>query len=54
MEFVEATDQVDQIKAVKSEDELVFVRKAIETQDMVFAAVPYHHPAGKFEYQVTE
>ena len=37
---MEATDQVDRIKAVKSEDELVFVRKAIETQDVVFAAAP--------------
>jgi len=52
VEFVEATDQVDRIKAVKSEDELVFVRKAIETQDMVFAAGSTIIRPGMFEYQV--
>ena len=52
VELVEATDLVDRIKAVKSEDELVYVRKAIETQDMVFAAMPTIIRPGKYEYQV--
>jgi Xaa-Pro aminopeptidase len=52
VELVEATDLVDRIKAVKSEDELAYVRKAIETQDMVFAAMPAIIRPGKYEYQV--
>ena len=52
VEIVEATDLVDRIKAVKSEDELVFVRKAIETQDMVCAAMPTIIRPGKYEYEV--
>ena len=49
VEIVEATDLVDRIKAVKSEDELVFVRKAIETQGMVCAAMPTIIRPGKYE-----
>lgn len=52
VEIVEATDLVDRIKAIKSEDELVYVRRAIETQDMVFAAVPTIIRPGKYEYEV--
>nr|WP_258360743.1 aminopeptidase P family N-terminal domain-containing protein [Moorella sulfitireducens] len=39
-EFVDATDFVDEIKAIKSEDEINFIRKAIAVQDAVCAAVP--------------
>jgi Xaa-Pro aminopeptidase len=52
VELVEVSDMVDRIKAVKSADELVFVRKAIETQDMVCAAMPIILRPGKYEYQV--
>ena len=52
VEIVEATDLVDKIKAIKSEDELVYVRRAIETQDMTFAAVPTIIRPGKYEYEV--
>jgi len=52
VEFVEFTDAVDQIKAVKSEDELVFIRKTVETHDLVFAAMPTILRPGMYEYQV--
>ncbi|MDR1604110.1 MAG: M24 family metallopeptidase [Gracilibacteraceae bacterium] len=50
--FVDATDMVDEIKAVKSEDELVYVRKCIRIQDIVCAAVPSILIPGKYEYSV--
>ena len=52
VELVEVTDLVDRIKAVKSADEMVFVRLAAETQDMVMAAVPTVVRPGKYEYEV--
>ena len=52
VEIVVASELVDRIKAVKSEDELVFVRKAAQTQDLVFAAMPSIVRPGKYEYQV--
>ncbi len=52
VEIVEASELVDRIKAVKSADELVFVRNAAETQDRVFAAMPTIIRPGKYEYQV--
>jgi len=52
VEIVEASELVDRIKAVKSADELVYVRQAAETQDMVFAAMPTIVRPGKYEYQV--
>jgi len=52
VELVEASDLVDRIKAVKSEDELVYVRLAAQTQDIVFAAMPSIVRLGEYEYQV--
>lgn len=52
VDIVEATDLVDRVRAVKSEDELVFVRNAIGAQDAVLAAVPTIVRPGKYEYQV--
>ena len=52
VEIVVASELVDRIKAVKSEDELVFVRLAAKTQDLVFAAMPSIVRPGKYEYQV--
>jgi Xaa-Pro aminopeptidase len=52
VEIVEASDMVDRIKAVKSEDELAFIRRSAATQDMVFAAMPTIVRPGKWEYQV--
>jgi Xaa-Pro aminopeptidase len=50
--FVDATDMVDEIKAVKSEDELVYVRRCIAIQDSICAAMPTILMPGKYEYQV--
>jgi len=52
VEIVEATEMLDEIKAVKSADELVFVRRAIETQDLVMAAVPSMLRPGRYEFEV--
>lgn len=52
VEIVDATDLVDQIKAVKSEDELAIIRKTVEVQDRVFAAVPAIVRPGKYEFEV--
>jgi Xaa-Pro aminopeptidase len=52
VEFVEFTEAVDQIKAVKSEDDLIFIRKTVETHDIVFAAMPAIIRPGMYEYQV--
>ncbi|MCC6474063.1 MAG: aminopeptidase P family protein [Burkholderiales bacterium] len=52
VDMVVASELVDRIKAVKSEDELVFVRQAARTQDLVFAAMPSIVRPGKYEYQV--
>jgi Xaa-Pro aminopeptidase len=52
VQFVEFTDPIDQLKAVKSEDELVYIRKTVETHDMVFAAMPTIIRPGMYEYQV--
>ncbi|HXD44439.1 MAG TPA: Xaa-Pro peptidase family protein [Pseudolabrys sp.] len=37
--FVDATDAVDRIKAIKSEEELALIRRCAEMQDAIFAAV---------------
>jgi Xaa-Pro aminopeptidase len=52
VEIVEASDMVDRIKAVKSDDELAFIRRSAATQDAVFAAMPTIVRPGKWEYQV--
>ncbi|MGA3126293.1 MAG: M24 family metallopeptidase [Candidatus Korobacteraceae bacterium] len=52
VEIVEATDMVDEIKAIKSADELVYVRRAVETQDIVMAAVPFMLRPGRHEFEV--
>jgi Xaa-Pro aminopeptidase len=52
VDIVDATDLVDEIKAVKSEDELKWVKKAIEIQDKLWAAVPAILHPGQREYEV--
>ena len=52
VEVVEASEFVDRIKAVKSADELAFIRRTAATQDLVFAAMPGIIRPGKWEYQV--
>jgi Xaa-Pro aminopeptidase len=52
VEFVDATNLVDEIKAIKSEDELIFVRKAIDLHDMVASAMPSIIRPGVYEYEI--
>lgn len=50
--LVDATDLVDQIKAVKSEDELVYVREAVKAHDIVASAMPSIIRPGVYEYEI--
>jgi Xaa-Pro aminopeptidase len=50
--IVEATDMVDHIKAVKSDDELLYVRRSVEVQDIVMEAVPSMLRPGRYEFEV--
>lgn len=52
VQFVDATDLVDEIKAVKSEDELVLIRKAAQIHDYVVAAVPSILRPGIYEFEL--
>jgi len=52
VEFVNATDLVDRIKAVKSEDELVFVREAVKMHDVIATAMPALIRPGVYEYEL--
>lgn len=52
VEIVDATDLVDEIKAIKSQDEIVYIRKAIEVQDTACAAVSSILRPGKYEYEI--
>ena len=52
VEFVNATDLVDEIKAIKSEDEISFIRKAVEIHDILMAELPEIIRSGKYEYEV--
>ncbi len=52
VEFIDATDLVDEIKAVKSPEELELTRKAIAIQDAVWGAVPAFVRPGRRECEV--
>lgn len=52
VEWVDATDLVDEIKAIKSADEIQFIRKAVRIQDMVCEAMPTILRPGKYEYEI--
>ncbi|WP_258360749.1 M24 family metallopeptidase [Moorella sulfitireducens] len=54
VEFVDFTDEIDGIKAVKSEDEWYFIRKAVELQDRLCAAMPVLMRPGMYEYEVRQ
>ncbi|HHV64342.1 MAG TPA: aminopeptidase P family protein [Peptococcaceae bacterium] len=54
VKFVDFTDEVDEIKAVKSEDEWVFINKAIALQDKICAAMPTIIRPGIYEYEVRQ
>ncbi|NLY71599.1 MAG: aminopeptidase P family protein [Clostridiales bacterium] len=52
VKFIEATELVDRIKAVKSEDELVYVRKAVKMHDNICAALASIIRPGIYEYEI--
>jgi len=52
IEYVDATDLVDEIKAVKGPDEIEAIRKTIELHDQVIALVPQFLKPGRMEYEV--
>lgn len=52
VELVDATDLVDDIKAIKSDIEIEYILKAVHIQDMVAAAVPSILRPGKYEYEL--
>jgi Xaa-Pro aminopeptidase len=52
VEFVDMTDEVDAIKAIKSPEEIEFIRRACEVQDVICAAMPTIIRPGKYEYQI--
>ena len=43
---------IDEIKAIKSDDEMAYIRKTISLQDNLCAAMPTIICPGKYEYEV--
>lgn len=52
VEFVDATDLVDQIKCIKSSEEIALIRRTAEITGAAFAAVPAFIRPGRKEYEV--
>ncbi len=52
VEFVDATELLDEIKAVKSEDEIRAIRRAVVLHDQVLQMVPGILRAGMYEYEL--
>lgn len=52
VEFVDITDIIDEIKAVKSEEEIYYIRKAIALQDAIFVAASTFIRPGRYEWQI--
>lgn len=52
VEWVDATDLVDEIKAVKSVDEIEWIRKMVRIQDLVCEAMPIILRPGRYEYEI--
>lgn len=52
VELVEFTDQIEEIKAVKSPEEIEFIRHTAKTQDYVAAAVASFLRPDKYEYEI--
>jgi Xaa-Pro aminopeptidase len=51
-EIMDASDLVDDIKAVKSLDEVALIRKTADLHDQLASAVPDIFRAGRYEYEV--
>lgn len=52
VEFVDATDFVDDIKAVKGPDEIDAIRNTIDLHDQIIALVPQFLRPGRMEYEI--
>lgn len=52
VKFIDITDMIDDIKAVKSEEELDLCRKVTLLHDTICAAMPTIIRPGKYEYQI--
>lgn len=52
IEILDATDLVDEIKAVKSPDEIAFIRKAVAIHDYAASALPAIIRPGRYEYEI--
>lgn len=52
VEFVDFTDDIDEIKAVKSEDEIAAIRRTVLMHDKVFGALPAIIRPNMYEYEV--
>jgi Xaa-Pro aminopeptidase len=52
-EFVDATDFVDRLKAIKSAEEIVLIRRAAEMQDQIFAKVAAKIRPGMSDAEIT-
>lgn len=52
VEFVDFTDPVDEIKAVKSEEELEYVRASVWMHDKIFEAMPTIIRPGRLESEI--
>ncbi|MDQ7093600.1 M24 family metallopeptidase [Desulfosporosinus sp. PR] len=52
VELVDASDLVDEIKAVKSEDELTFIRESARIHDAFASAMPSIIRPGAYEYEI--
>lgn len=52
VEFVDVTNAIDEIKAVKSEDEIVAIKRAVLMHDQVLQAMPAIIRPNMYEYEV--
>lgn len=52
IDIIDASDLVDEIKAVKSADEIALIRKTAALHDQIASAVPDIFRAGRYEYEV--
>ncbi|TWH56911.1 Xaa-Pro aminopeptidase [Desulfitobacterium sp. LBE] len=52
VDWVDASDLADEIKAVKSEDELIYVRESVKVHDAFASAMPAIIRPGIYEYEI--
>ena len=52
VDILDASDLVDEIKAVKSADEIALIRKTAALHDQIASAVPDILRPGRYEYEI--